>query len=189
MVCRFVNQLICGLLDVLSLNFFWVGLYILGVVNTIKSVTLCRRKVCHLCKCFLQLLKLTVSSSRFASNIFLGHHKSLWNHLEITLKTKIRVYNCKILLNDYETWSMRLEDIKKLSAFNHSCLRCILRVRIVDKISYICNSLHLNTIIRELSLVRAHSSILSTNIFIITSRCIFRYLLNPMIDSEERFWT
>ncbi|VDN56297.1 unnamed protein product [Dracunculus medinensis] len=72
-----------------------------------------------------------------ARNAFFRLTKPLWNRREIIIKTKIRIYNAvirSILLYGSETWPMRVEDIKKLSAFDHSCLRYVLRIR-ADKIS------------------------------------------------------
>lgn len=58
------------------------------------------------------------------------------NHLEIIIKTRFRVYmtviHLVLLYGCGETWLIRMEDIKKLFAFDHSYLRYILR----NKISY-----------------------------------------------------
>ncbi|VDN53920.1 unnamed protein product [Dracunculus medinensis] len=59
-----------------------------------------------------------------ARNAFFQLTKSLWSRREITIKTKARIYIAvirSILLYGSETWPMRVEDIKKLSAFDHSC--------------------------------------------------------------------
>ncbi|VDN53016.1 unnamed protein product [Dracunculus medinensis] len=72
-----------------------------------------------------------------ARNAFFRLTKLLWNRREITIKTKVCIYIaviCSILQYGSESWPMRVEDVK-LSAFDHSCLRYILRVRRVDKIS------------------------------------------------------
>ncbi|VDN51048.1 unnamed protein product [Dracunculus medinensis] len=55
--------------------------------------------------------------------LFFRLMKPLWNRREI-IKTKIRVHIAavrSILLYGCETWPVRVEDIKKLLAFDHSC--------------------------------------------------------------------
>ena len=60
----------------------------------------------------------------------------LWLRNEISIKTKIRVYRAAIrpiLLYGCETWPLRCEDVRKLEAFDHWCLRVITRTRWTDR--------------------------------------------------------
>ena len=62
----------------------------------------------------------------------------LWRKKEISLKTKLRVYEAAIrpvLLYGCETWPLRAEDIRKLQVFDHWCLKYILQTRRIDQIS------------------------------------------------------
>jgi hypothetical protein len=73
-----------------------------------------------------------------ARKVFFQLRKSLWNRREIRLDTKIKVFKATvrtILLYGCETWPMRQEDERRLSVFDHWCLRSILRVRYIDRIS------------------------------------------------------
>ena len=73
-----------------------------------------------------------------ARSAFVRLKKTLWERREISLKTKSRVYQAAIrpvLLYGCETWPLRKEDIRHLEAFDHWCMRRILRVSWRDRIS------------------------------------------------------
>ena len=57
--------------------------------------------------------------------------RHLWRRRDVSLALKGRVYLATVravLLYGCETWPMREEDVRKLSAFDHRCLRSISRV-------------------------------------------------------------
>ena len=57
--------------------------------------------------------------------------RHLWRRRDIRLTLKGRVYNTtvrKVLLYGCETWPLRVEDVRRLSTFDHRCLRNIARV-------------------------------------------------------------
>ena len=57
--------------------------------------------------------------------------RHLWRRRDISLSIKGRVYNAavrSILLYGSETWPLRAEDSRKISVFDHRCLRSIARV-------------------------------------------------------------
>ena len=63
---------------------------------------------------------------------------TLWKRSEISLKTKLRVFQAAIrpvLIYGCETWPVRAEDIRKLESFDHWCLRIIARVKWSDMVS------------------------------------------------------
>nr|CAH8825486.1 unnamed protein product [Trichobilharzia regenti] len=64
------------------------------------------------------------------------HH--LWRRRDIRLSTKGRMY-CSavrsVLLYGSETWPIRVEDMKRLTAFDHRCLRSLSHVRWFNKVS------------------------------------------------------
>lgn len=69
---------------------------------------------------------------------FQGLRQALWNRHDVSLRTKLRVFNTSvmsILLYACETWPLRVEDVRSLNAFHHRCLRAILRVRYQDHIT------------------------------------------------------
>ena len=73
-----------------------------------------------------------------ARSAFLQLKSVLWSRAEISLKTKVRIYETAIrpiLLYGSETWPVRVEDIRKLETFDHWCLRTILRIRWRDHVS------------------------------------------------------
>jgi hypothetical protein len=73
-----------------------------------------------------------------ARKAFFLLRKSLWSRREISLQTKIKVFQATvrtILLYGCETWPLRVEDEKRLTVFDHRCLRTILRVRYIEKVS------------------------------------------------------
>nr|CAH8840565.1 unnamed protein product [Trichobilharzia regenti] len=73
-----------------------------------------------------------------ARNAFLQLRSVLWSKREISLRTKIRVYQASIrpvLLYGCETWPLRAEDLRRLEVVDHWCLRYILHVRWQDKLS------------------------------------------------------
>ena len=54
------------------------------------------------------------------------HH--LWRRNDIKLSTKGRVYSAavrSVLLYGSETWPLKAEDVRRLSVFDHRCLRSI----------------------------------------------------------------
>nr|CAH8822477.1 unnamed protein product [Trichobilharzia regenti] len=64
------------------------------------------------------------------------HH--LWRRRDIRLSTKGRVYCSSVrsvLLYGSETWPIRVEDMKRLTAFDHRCLRSLSHVRWFNKVS------------------------------------------------------
>ncbi|KER28461.1 hypothetical protein T265_04689 [Opisthorchis viverrini] len=57
--------------------------------------------------------------------------RHLWRRRDISFSVKGRVYNAavrSILLYGSETWPLRAEDVKRLSVFDHRCLRSIARI-------------------------------------------------------------
>jgi hypothetical protein len=73
-----------------------------------------------------------------ARKVFFQLRKPLWSRREITLDTKIKVYKSAvrtILLYGCETWPLRQDDERRLSVFDHWCLRYILRVRYFHRIT------------------------------------------------------
>jgi hypothetical protein len=57
--------------------------------------------------------------------------RHLWRRRDISLLLKGRVYNTTVravLLYGCESWTLRRDDIRRLSAFDHHCLRSIARV-------------------------------------------------------------
>jgi hypothetical protein len=73
-----------------------------------------------------------------ARKAFFLLRKPLWSRREISLKTKIKVYQATvrtILLYGCETWPLKAEDEQRLMVFDHWCLRIILRVRYIQRIS------------------------------------------------------
>ena len=54
--------------------------------------------------------------------------RHLWRRKDVSLKVKGRVYNAAVrpvLLYASEIWPMRVEDMKRLSVFDHGCLRSL----------------------------------------------------------------
>jgi hypothetical protein len=73
-----------------------------------------------------------------ARKAFFQLRKPLWSRREISLCTKLKVYQAAvrtILLYGCETWPLRVEDERRLMVFDHWCLRIILRVRYFDMVS------------------------------------------------------
>ncbi|KER28391.1 hypothetical protein T265_04774 [Opisthorchis viverrini] len=57
--------------------------------------------------------------------------RHLWRRRDISFSVKGRVYNAavrSVLLYGSETWPLRAEDVKRLSVFDHRCLRSIARI-------------------------------------------------------------
>ena len=57
--------------------------------------------------------------------------RHLWRRPDVSLSIKGRVYNAAVrstLLYGSETWPLKAEDVKRLSVFDHRCLRSIARV-------------------------------------------------------------
>nr|VZI05369.1 unnamed protein product [Spirometra erinaceieuropaei] len=70
--------------------------------------------------------------------VFSSLRKYLWNRRDLSIATKIRVYRAyvrSVLLHGCECWALRVEDERKLEAFDHHCLRTILRVKFTDFVS------------------------------------------------------
>ena len=58
-------------------------------------------------------------------------NRCVWRERRISLRTKERLYDAcvrSVLLYGCETWPMKKEDLKKLSAFEHNCWRRIMRI-------------------------------------------------------------
>jgi hypothetical protein len=73
-----------------------------------------------------------------ARRAFLQLRSVLWRRKEISINTKIRIYNSAIrpvLLYGCETWPMRVADIRRMEVFDHWCLRNILKVRPQDRVT------------------------------------------------------
>ncbi|VDM02079.1 unnamed protein product [Schistocephalus solidus] len=73
-----------------------------------------------------------------ARRVFSGLRKCLWTRRDISITTKIRVYRASawpVLFYGCECWATRVEDERKLEAFDHQCLRTILRVKYIDFVS------------------------------------------------------
>ncbi|KAH9581185.1 hypothetical protein MS3_00000572 [Schistosoma haematobium] len=52
----------------------------------------------------------------------------LWRIRDVSMTVKGRIYNASVravLLYASETWSLRVEDVRRLSVFDHRCLRRI----------------------------------------------------------------
>ena len=65
-------------------------------------------------------------------------YNKLWSRCEISMKTKLRVFEAcirPVLVYGCETWPLRVEDVRKLESFDHWCLRIIARVRWSDMVS------------------------------------------------------
>ena len=64
--------------------------------------------------------------------------RHLWRRKDVSLKVKGRVYNAAVrpvLLYASETWPMRVEDVRRLSVFDHRCLRSLARINWEQHIS------------------------------------------------------
>jgi hypothetical protein len=73
-----------------------------------------------------------------ARKAFFVLKKPLWSRREISLQTKIKVFQAairSILLYGCETWPLKIEDERRLMIFDHWCLRIILRVRYFHRVS------------------------------------------------------
>ncbi|CAH8678538.1 unnamed protein product [Schistosoma haematobium] len=65
----------------------------------------------------------------------LGH---LWRLRDVSLAVKGRIYNASVravLLYACETWSLRVEDVRRLSVFDHRCLRRIADIQLQHHVS------------------------------------------------------
>ena len=73
-----------------------------------------------------------------ARSAFCRLRRPLFGRNEISLRTKMRVYQAAIrpvLAYGCETWPLRVEDIRKLEVFDHWCLRRILGTRWDQRVS------------------------------------------------------
>ncbi|VDM02963.1 unnamed protein product [Schistocephalus solidus] len=71
-------------------------------------------------------------------NISIISVKCLWTQRDISIDTKIRIYRVSVqsvLVYGCECWATRIEDERKFEAFDHHCLRTILRVKYKDFVS------------------------------------------------------
>jgi hypothetical protein len=93
-----------------------------------------------------------------ARKVFFQLRKPLWSRREIALQTKIKVFKStvrSILLYCCESWPLKKEDERRLSVFDHWCLRFILRVRNIDRVSNTdvrrrcCNITPLSSVIQQ----------------------------------------
>ena len=60
-----------------------------------------------------------------------ANHRHLWRHRDLSLSIKGSVYNAvvrPILLYGSKTWPLCAEDSRRISVFDHRCLRSIARV-------------------------------------------------------------
>ena len=76
-------------------------------------------------------IKNEISSRIGKARAAFANLRHLWRRPDVSLSIKGRVYNAavrSILLYASETWSLRTEDIHRLSVFDHRCLRSIARV-------------------------------------------------------------
>jgi hypothetical protein len=72
-------------------------------------------------------ISLRITKARLA----FANLRHLWRRRDIRLSIKGRVYNATVravLLYGCETWSLRAEDVRRLSVFDNRCLRSIARV-------------------------------------------------------------
>ena len=72
-----------------------------------------------------------------ASAVFQSLTAVLWNRHEISIQTKLRVYNAavmSVLIYGAETWPMLGTDIHRLEVFQNHCLRRILGVGMRDRV-------------------------------------------------------
>ena len=66
-----------------------------------------------------------------ASQAFNKLRNPLWNRREISIRTKMRIFNAvimSILLYGGETWTILKNDSSRLETFQLRCLRCILQI-------------------------------------------------------------
>ena len=73
-----------------------------------------------------------------ASKVFESLRARLWNRSEISVTTKCRIYHASVrsvLLYGCETWPLKINDIRKMEAFEHRCLRRICNIKLEDFIS------------------------------------------------------
>ena len=80
-------------------------------------------------------IKLRVDKARRS---FMQLFRNLWNRREISLRTKLRVFEASVrsvLVYGCETWPLRVEDVRKLESFDHWCLRIIAKIKWSDFIS------------------------------------------------------
>jgi hypothetical protein len=73
-----------------------------------------------------------------ARNAFNQLRRTLWARNEISLRTKVRVFQVAIrpiLTYGCETWPLRVEDARKLEVFDHWCLRRIIKADWHDRLS------------------------------------------------------
>ena len=73
-----------------------------------------------------------------AAGTFKALKKTLWKRREISLTTKMQVFNACVLsrlLYGSETWVVGAADLARLEAFHSNCLRRILRLSWMDKVS------------------------------------------------------
>jgi len=64
--------------------------------------------------------------------------RCLWSRSEIRRSTKCRIYQAlvrSILLYGYETWAVRNHDLHAAEVIDRQCLRRILRIRLLDRVS------------------------------------------------------
>jgi hypothetical protein len=72
-----------------------------------------------------------------ASSAFGRLKEAIWSRKDVSLKLKLRLYHALIVpvaVYASETWTIRVEDQRKLSVFEMRCLRCLLGVTLRDRI-------------------------------------------------------
>ena len=100
-------------------------------------------------------IKVRIDKARKA---FMQLYTNLWKRNEISLKTKLRVFQASVrpvLIYGCETWPVRAEDIRKLESFDHWCLRIIAKVKWSDMVSNVavrkrcCNIAKIGDLLRK----------------------------------------
>ena len=73
-----------------------------------------------------------------AAAVFNRLYGCLWKRKEISLSTKMRVYNAAVLpvlLYGADCWPICAKEMKRLEVFNNRCLRSILNIRLADRVN------------------------------------------------------
>lgn len=75
-----------------------------------------------------------------ATAAFYAFDKLLWSRTEVTINTKMRIYNAAVLpvlLYGAESWCTKEADIRMLEVFQARCLRRILQISLLDRVTNI----------------------------------------------------
>ncbi len=97
------------------------------------------------------LLAKSLRESTWRERPFNRLYNSLWSRHEISRRTKGRIYESvvrTILLYGCVTWSLRVEDQRRLEVFDNDCLRRILGRRRLDRVprNVLRHQLHLRAL-------------------------------------------